>query len=232
MSNDMRITITRNGPYVITGGVPLATELIVCDPEGIPATWAPGEKYPFQETYSLCRCGRSGNMPFCDGTHKEIGFKDTVPAVNKPYFENPGYIEGPAINLYDVPSLCARGEFCYRGGKIWRLAATSSDPETIATVIRNACDCPSGRLVAANKDNGEVIEPELEPSISLIEMPAAKISGPIWVKGGIPIESIEGWLYEVRNRVTLCRCGKSPNMPFCDGSHFSLGFNDGSKTVS
>jgi CDGSH-type Zn-finger protein len=232
MREEMKITITRNGPYVVAGSVPLATELIVCDPEGIPVTWAPGEKYPRQEKYSLCRCGESGTMPFCDSTHKEVGFKDTVPAENKPYFEDPDFIEGPGILLYDVPSLCSRGEFCYRGGKIWRLAATLSDPKSVATVIENACDCPSGRLVAADKETGEAIEPELEPSISLIEMPAVKISGPIWVKGGIPIKSIEGWLYEVRNRVTLCRCGKSANMPFCDGAHFSLEFNDGSKSVS
>ena len=32
--------------------------------------------------------------------------------------------------------------------------------------------------------------------------------------------SAEGKLYEVRNRVTLCRCGKSTNKPFCDSSHY------------
>lgn len=50
--------------------------------------------------------------------------------------------------------------------------------------------------------------------------------GPLWVRGGIPVESSDGATYEVRNRVTLCRCGRSSNKPFCDGTHKGVGFRD------
>jgi len=43
--------------------------------------------------------------------------------------------------------------------------------------------------------------------------------GPLWCAGGIPIEAEDGTPYEIRNRVTLCRCGKSLNKPFCDSRH-------------
>ena len=56
-------------------------------------------------------------------------------------------------------------------------------------------------------------------SIGIVEDPAKRCSGPLWVLGGIAVESAGGEAYEVRNRVTLCRCGASKNKPFCDGTH-------------
>lgn len=76
-----------------------------------------------------------------------------------------------------------------------------------------------------------MIEPEFEPSIELIEDPQEKASGPIWLKGGIELEAADGTKYETRNRVTLCRCGKSHNKPFCDGSHIRARFNDGDENL-
>jgi 3-phenylpropionate/trans-cinnamate dioxygenase ferredoxin subunit len=59
---EVEISPTTNGPYKVTGPVELQ------DPEGN-AIRPPGR------TIFLCRCGRSGNKPFCDGTHSKIGFQ-------------------------------------------------------------------------------------------------------------------------------------------------------------
>ncbi|MFQ5597442.1 MAG: CDGSH iron-sulfur domain-containing protein [Nitrospiria bacterium] len=40
------------------------------------------------------------------------------------------------------------------------------------------------------------------------------------------VEGAGGKTYEVRNRMTLCRCGASQNKPFCDGRHADVGFWD------
>jgi CDGSH-type Zn-finger protein len=43
----------------------------------------------------------------------------------------------------------------------------------------------------------------------------------------VRVVAADGTPYEVRNRVTLCRCGNSRNKPFCDGSHEDVGFREG-----
>ena len=93
--------------------------------------------------------------------------------------------------------------------------------------IREANHCPAGRLVVHDKKTGKVIEGPLKPSIGVVEDPALGCSGPLWVRGGITVESHDGVRYEKRNRVTLCRCGVSVNKPFCNGSHASIKFDDG-----
>jgi CDGSH-type Zn-finger protein len=81
--------------------------------------------------------------------------------------------------------------------------------------------------VVQDKETGKEVENKLPPSIGLVEDPALGCSGPLWVMGGIRIESSDGTPYEVRNRVALCRCGASVNKPFCNGSHASIRFRDG-----
>ena len=82
-----------------------------------------------------------------------------------------------------------------------------------------------------DKKTGKPIEPKFEKSASLIEDPETQSSGPIWLKGGVELEGADGFKYEKRNRVTLCRCGRSRNKPFCDASHIEAGFTDGDKSI-
>lgn len=56
------VTVTKDGPYAITGGIELVDQ-----PQGEGAS---------SEHYTLCRCGASRNKPFCDGSHWSSGFKD------------------------------------------------------------------------------------------------------------------------------------------------------------
>lgn len=226
-----KVLVSENGPYIVSGGLPLAKEYIVTDDEGISAEWNKGEAYPEQETYALCRCGGSKHKPFCDGTHASEGFDGTETASKKKYLAQAERIEGPGFTLTDVQDLCAAARFCHQAGGIWRLTAESDDPDDKKIAARIAGQCPSGRLVVWDSETGKPVEPEFEHSVSITEDPLKGVSGPLWVKGGVPVESANGTKYEVRNRVTLCRCGRSGNKPFCDGSHISAGFNDGDPTL-
>jgi CDGSH-type Zn-finger protein len=222
-----KITVTLNGPYLVEGAIPLAKQTIVADAEGGSRDWQQGEPIVAADTYKLCRCGQSSNKPFCDSTHLKVGFDGTEVASREPYVEQVEVFEGPVMDLTDAQPLCASGRFCDPDGSIWALIEQTNDPRVREMVKRMAGNCPSGRLVVWDKATREPYEPAFEPSIGLVEDPVAGVSGPIWVRGGIPIEAAGGSTYEVRNRVTLCRCGASGNKPFCDSSHVPTGFQDG-----
>jgi len=213
-----RIKVSKNGPYIISGGIPLVEQTIGIDAEGYSYEWREGRKYPSGDLYTLCRCGQSNNKPFCDGTHIKVNFNGTETASRRGYLDQAEKIKGPALELTDARELCAAARFCDRNGGIWKLTQQSDDPEAYRIAIEEAGNCPSGRLVIWD-ENGKAIEPEFEPSLALIQDPQEDMNGPIWILGGIPVESTDGSIYEIRNRVALCRCGKGANKPFCDGSH-------------
>ena len=59
-STTPHIEVAPGGPYLVRGVDTLT------DPDGHPIPTTPD--------MALCRCGGSANKPFCDGTHREIGF--------------------------------------------------------------------------------------------------------------------------------------------------------------
>jgi CDGSH-type Zn-finger protein len=69
--SDVTVTVRTNGPYKIVGPV------TILDAEGREFV------LPAGSGVVLCRCGHSATKPFCDATHKRIGFvaQDTAPRV-------------------------------------------------------------------------------------------------------------------------------------------------------
>jgi CDGSH-type Zn-finger protein len=217
------ISIMRGGPYVVEGSVPLTRVSIESNEQGESWEWREEGWVQLDGAYRLCRCGAAGTPPFCDDTCTRDGFDGTERAKRVPYLDQAEEFEGPRRDLTDAPSFCSSARFCDAKGSIWALVERNST-QAEQLVDREAVRCPSGRLVAwVGRD---ALEPEHRPSIALTEDPARGVSGPIWVRGGIPIRSADGFTYEVRNRVTLCRCGASRNKPFCDGSHIRVRFSE------
>jgi CDGSH-type Zn-finger protein len=223
--SEKRIRIEKNGPYVLSGAIPLTRETIVTDEAGESVAWEENGRFPERESCSMCRCGFSDAKPFCDGSHELMNFDGTETASRVPYEQAATRFAGPRVTLVDEPDLCSEARFCAAKGAAWNRVERDDD-ESKEIVIDECCMCPSGRYTADDEGGAGVIEPVLEQVVAVTQDPHKNVSGPLWVKGGIPVESSDGTTYEVRNRVTLCRCGKSRNKPFCDGTHIRVGFTD------
>ena len=221
--NEPRIRIIKDGPYLVTGSVPLSEKIIV--PKGNGYVYEEGDPLPQRAVYSLCRCGKTKTPPFCDGSHVASHFDGTETACKTDYHQRAARITGEGLDLLD-DGRCAFARFCHRdSGDAWELAEDSSDAFTCAEAIIASNECPSGRLTAVEKDGTEH-EPVYSPAIEILQDPEEHVSAGIFVKGGIPIESSDGSVYEIRNRIVLCRCGMSGNKPFCDSRHVSEDFRD------
>lgn len=57
---EVTIKVMKDGPLVIQGPIKL--------------TYANDTQQSNPKFTSLCRCGESNNMPFCDGYHRKAGF--------------------------------------------------------------------------------------------------------------------------------------------------------------
>jgi CDGSH-type Zn-finger protein/truncated hemoglobin YjbI len=75
------IEITADGPYRVTGEIPL---------EGADGKRVRHAHGASAEHYALCRCGHSQNKPFCSGMHWYVGFTDPAPRPSPTLFEYAG----------------------------------------------------------------------------------------------------------------------------------------------
>lgn len=170
---------------------------------------------------ALCRCGESENKPFCDGGHLHNNFsgkKDTAkyPDITESF-------EGKDIIIHDNRSVCSHIGHCilklpqvFRKGKKPWIDPDAADYEEIMKVIRT---CPSGALSYTIR-NALYKDYPHEAEIFLVK------NGPYHVVGNIDLEDKIGSKPETIDHYSLCRCGKSKNKPFCDGTHIDTGFKD------
>jgi len=64
-SEETTIDARPNGPLYVRGHIRIT---------------GPGGRLIREDTrVALCRCGQSGNKPFCDGSHRRVGFRTTDP---------------------------------------------------------------------------------------------------------------------------------------------------------
>jgi CDGSH-type Zn-finger protein len=196
-----RVVPRPNGPLLVTGLQHLRN--------------SKGERLETRETIALCRCGHSANKPFCDSTHRKIGFSDAHTADASE--DRTERYEGPELTILDNRFLCAHiGECTDRLAEVFRYGQEpwidpgAAPAERIREVVAR---CPSGALAHALRGQAPS-DPQREPAITVSK------NGPYYVVGGIGLETDKWGQGASREHYALCRCGLSKRKPFCDGSHW------------
>jgi CDGSH-type Zn-finger protein len=191
-------------------------------PESGKILYSGGEEITCGRRAKLCRCGASKRMPFCDGTHEEIGFSGKRES-DRSNDRRRDYV-GERITIHDNRCACSHARHCINelpsvfrmGDRPW-IDPDGADPERIIEVIEK---CPSGAL-SYSVDGVEHRDLDREPAINITR------DGPYCLVGGIEVVGEEPRADKVsREHCTCCRCGTSENKPFCDGSHWQVGFED------
>ena len=180
-----------------------------------------GERVPVKKTIALCRCGASKSKPYCDGTHATIGFIDEKSEERVP--DRMDVYEGKEVTVRDNRGVCSHAGHCTNGlPEVWRSAVEpwiDPDGAPAAEVVSTIKKCPSGAL-SYLQDGVEQTDYHDDPAIRIAS------DGPYEVRGGIVLKDVDFGEGVTQEHYALCRCGASKNKPFCDGSHWYVGFKD------
>jgi CDGSH-type Zn-finger protein/ferredoxin len=222
-----RVVPLSNGPYYLINDPNPKVVYNLQDFKGEPLSTVVG--------IALCRCGKSKNKPFCDGTHSVVGFS-SVKKVQDSENENTKNIDikdkrrnyiGKEIIVHDNRKICSHAAECVKNlPSVFRLDTRpwiNSDGSNVKDIIDTIRRCPSGALSYSIK-GVEHRDPEEQrnPTITVLK------NGPYHITGGIELigENIQFGEGASKEHYTLCRCGASENKPFCDGEHRKINFND------
>jgi CDGSH-type Zn-finger protein len=212
-----KIACLPNGPYYLLNDMQAAA---------VPnLRRASGEACATVRGVALCRCGGSKNKPFCDGTHGKSGFRDDNRADSSKNKRNA--YAGKRITILDNRAICSHAAFCTDELKaVFRNHDEpwiDPDGADVSQIIEIIGKCPSGALSYAI--DGATGERQAEPR-ERPPMVTVTDNGPYAVTGGIELLGVKFGDGASTEHYTLCRCGASKNKPFCDGSHWDVGFKD------
>jgi CDGSH-type Zn-finger protein len=214
MRNDKpRIACLPNGPYYLLTDPTPRTIPHLQDASGSPCSTVTG--------VALCRCGGSKNKPFCDGTHGMNGFTDEKSVIRAPDRRD-DYV-GKKITIHDNRGICAHAGHCTDNlSSVFRMNEEpwiDPDGATADAIIAAVNQCPSGAL-SCSIDGIEHRDRDQPPMVTVTK------DGPYAVTGGIELIDQPMGEGASNEHYTLCRCGGSKNKPFCDGTHWHIGFRD------
>ena len=221
-ANAKWIEVTRNGPYIVHGNIPLVRKTQIVSEYGEPLTWRKDDDIETSGDYKLCRCGNSKHKPFCDDTHLKVHFDGTETADTNTSEERQIVSRGMRIVVKRDNSVCIGSGFCgNRFTKVAQMVNRTGDTQVRAQVIAMIERCPSGSYSYALEEDEPDVEPDLPQQIAVTTEITSDgpIRGPLWVTGQIAVARADGQPFETRNRVTLCCCGLSQIKPLCDGAH-------------
>lgn len=170
---------------------------------------------------ALCRCGKSANKPYCDGTHKRDGFDGSGPAT--PPADKVYTYEGRDVDVHYAKLLCSHAAEC--GKRLSAVFDTSKSPwvqpdnGSVEAIKEVVAACPSGALRYSMKGAAPEHQTPANASITV------EANGPYRV-ANIPLEGVGMSANQTPQKYVLCRCGLSGNKPFCDGSHRDAKWSD------
>lgn len=132
--------------------------------------------------------------------------------------------ENDRIRVTWEPRLCIHVGECFRTSpsvfqpreRPW-VKIDAAEPDEIAETVTR---CPTGALGVQRLDGGDVPEVPDPPEIEVDP------EGTLFVRGHIRVTRPDGEVLREDTRVALCRCGHSKNKPFCDGTHWRVGFRE------
>ncbi len=173
-----------------------------------------GHSFALKKNTALCRCGASKNKPYCDGQHNNINFNSQ--SKKSETSDKLNVYHGDEIDVFYNKSLCSHAGIC--GSQLNTVFDTKKKPwinpnnadvEAIKEVVKT---CPSGALQWSKPGKNP------EHLVADGEVILVEENGPYHIKN-INLENQVQSEHGCENKYVLCRCGKSKNKPFCDGSH-------------